>query len=689
MGLFRKTPEERLLREAVKLASQQMRPSAQGGGGGVETRWRGASRVLRSMASWLPGLGSPRKDLASPERKVLVARSRDAMRNHLIARAAIVRNRTSVVGTGLICRPQVDWEALGISEEEGEQLNAQLEREWLLWAEDPRECDAEATLNHYQLQALALVSALIGGDAFATTPDIERTGTVYSTRLQLIETDRVSNQHGMPDSESIVEGVEFDRHGAPVAYHVCTGYPGEHVGGQVLDWQRLEAFGAETGRRRVLQIWCDKDRPGQKRGAPSLAPVLEPLQKLERYASAELMAAIISAMFTVFLKKGADFDGGTLGLAALNDDQDNAVDQAPVQLGEGAVVDLAPGEEPMIANPARPNAQFDPFFTAVVKEIGAALELPMEELMLYYSSSYSAARAAMLQAWRAFHMRRWWLVYHLGEPEIAFMFAPPPPGEWVALDCETTGLNPRTDEIVSIGAVRIVGERILTSERLELLVRPEKGVSADSVRSGQWRFNPALAPALGIDAAAAQRQLLHYAETLERSGKYALTVWPYHAMLGGIGHALVSAVEEAVFFHGVARASRPDFHIKGDNPFTEHYSVIGPEVLEGPGGGALARKSEKFVDMLARFDAVVIAGQAKSHCVAWTIADLLRQAQARDARLARKVYLLEDCTSPVVVPGAIDYTDEADAAFRRFAEAGMHVVRSTQPLAEWPGMPPR
>ncbi|NLF55607.1 MAG: isochorismatase [Thauera phenolivorans] len=214
-------------------------------------------------------------------------------------------------------------------------------------------------------------------------------------------------------------------------------------------------------------------------------------------------------------------------------------------------------------------------------------------------------------------------------------------------------------------------------------------VSADSVRSGQWRFNPALAPALGIPVEEAQRQLLHYAETLEQSGKYALTVWPYHAMLGGIGHALVSAVEEAVFFHGVARASRPDFHIKGDNPFTEHYSVIGPEVLEGPGGAALARKSEKFVDMLLRFDAVVIAGQAKSHCVAWTIADLLRQAQARDARLARKVYLLEDCTSPVVVAGAIDYTEEADAAFRHFAKAGMHVVRSTLPLEDWPGIPTR
>ena len=89
-------------------------------------------------------------------------------------------------------------------------------------------------------------------------------------------------------------------------------------------------------------------------------------------------------------------------------------------------------------------------------------------------------------AWWA-RLRRQWKLYHLGEPEFAFMFEPPPPGEWVALDCETTGLNPRTDEIVSIGAVRIVGERILTSERLELLVRPEKGVTADSVRIHRLR----------------------------------------------------------------------------------------------------------------------------------------------------------------------------------------------------------
>jgi len=211
-------------------------------------------------------------------------------------------------------------------------------------------------------------------------------------------------------------------------------------------------------------------------------------------------------------------------------------------------------------------------------------------------------------------------------------------------------------------------------------------VSADDVKKGIWRFNPALSRGLQIDAEYGQRQLAHYADQLKKRGKYDLTVWPYHSMLGGIGHALVASVEEAIFFHGMARTTQPDFHIKGDNPFTEHYSVIGPEVLEGPEGKAIARKSDKFLKKLVQFDAVLIAGQAKSHCVAWTIDDLLRQILEKDRRLVEKVYLLEDCTSPVVIPGVVDYSEQADAAFRRFADAGVHVVRSVDPIDSWPGI---
>lgn len=205
---------------------------------------------------------------------------------------------------------------------------------------------------------------------------------------------------------------------------------------------------------------------------------------------------------------------------------------------------------------------------------------------------------------------------------------------------------------------------------------PYSTITADEVRNGKWRFNPALASHFGVTPEYGQERLLHYTSALEAHGKYALTIWPYHAMLGGIGHALVSSVEEAVFFHSVARLSQPHFEVKGDRPFTEHYSVIGPEVERGPQGELLGEHSDKFVSMLKQVDRLVIAGQAKSHCVAWTIADLLEDLRREDPSLANKIYLLEDCTSPVVVPGA-DFTEAADEAFARFGRAGMHIVRSS------------
>ena len=211
-------------------------------------------------------------------------------------------------------------------------------------------------------------------------------------------------------------------------------------------------------------------------------------------------------------------------------------------------------------------------------------------------------------------------------------------------------------------------------------------VSADDVERGRWRVNAAASESVGIDPEYAQRHLAHYTRSLERGGKYSLTIWPYHALLGGIGHALVSAVEEAVFFHAIARSSQPDFQVKGSHALTEHYSVLGPEVTDGPDGEPIASANEAFVARLLDFDAVVIAGQAKSHCVAWTIDDLLAAHSAREAELAPRVYLLEDCTSPVVVSGVVDYTEPADAAFERFADAGMHVVRSTDPIERWPGI---
>lgn len=211
---------------------------------------------------------------------------------------------------------------------------------------------------------------------------------------------------------------------------------------------------------------------------------------------------------------------------------------------------------------------------------------------------------------------------------------------------------------------------------------PYSNIHVADLQNNAWIFNPALASQFNIAPEYGQQMMIHYAETLEKKGKFALTIWPYHAMLGGIGHALVPAVEEALFFHSIARNSPTQFEIKGDKPFTENYSAIGPEALTGPMGETLGTRNPKFIQHLQEVDRLYIAGQAKSHCVAWTISDLLDDIQAIDSELAKKVYLLEDCSSPVVVPNVVDHTDAANEAFAKFAKAGMKIVKSTDEVIE-------
>jgi nicotinamidase-related amidase len=209
-------------------------------------------------------------------------------------------------------------------------------------------------------------------------------------------------------------------------------------------------------------------------------------------------------------------------------------------------------------------------------------------------------------------------------------------------------------------------------------------ITLKDVVGGKWKVNPAVAPLGAADGPEAlQRYAVHYVRSLTESGKYPLLVWPYHSMLGGIGHALVSAVEEAVFFHSVARKCAPRFRIKGDNPLTEHYSVLRPEVQTDQDGRPIAAPDRDFVQTLLDYDAIIIAGQAKSHCVAWSVDDMISEARGRGQTAVRKIYLLEDCTSAVVVPGVVDFTDQADAAFRRFAAAGVQIVQSTVPMHQW------
>ncbi|NET00328.1 MAG: cysteine hydrolase family protein [Sphaerospermopsis sp. SIO1G1] len=203
-------------------------------------------------------------------------------------------------------------------------------------------------------------------------------------------------------------------------------------------------------------------------------------------------------------------------------------------------------------------------------------------------------------------------------------------------------------------------------------------ITPADIEAGIWQVNPAVVNSVSYSQyELLQKQVFYYVKKLSLDGKYPLTVWPYHSMLGGIGHALVSSVEEAVFFHSIVRQTPTQFELKGENPLTENYSALRPEVLTGFDEEPIAEKNTSLIKQLLEYDTIIIAGQAKSHCVAWTVDDLLTEVQQIDSTLTKKIYLLEDCTSPVVVPGIVDYTEQADAAFQRFANAGMNIIKST------------
>lgn len=334
----------------------------------------------------------------------LRARSRDLMRNTPIARGAVLTVVNNVVGSGLKLQANPDGDALKMTPDAAAEFKKQIEREWRLFAETT-ECDLNRTLNFYGLQALAFRSALEGGDSFALLPMVERPRAVYKTCVQLIEAERVANPPGESDSTKLRAGVEIDEFGTAVAYNIRKFHPFSTAGTGDQTSTRVLAYGAKTGRRNVVHL-IDRERPGQTRAVPYLSPVIELLKTLDRYSEAEVMAAVVSAMFTVFIKTPTG--DGILGDADTNQagTAHTAIGPNDIALGNGSIVDLMPGEEPVFANPTRPNDKFDPFVQAVVRQIGIALCIPFEVLIKHFTASYSAARAALLDAWTFFYNRR-------------------------------------------------------------------------------------------------------------------------------------------------------------------------------------------------------------------------------------------------------------------------------------------
>jgi lambda family phage portal protein len=388
----------------------------------------GASGRKKSMRGWQALPGSPKDDV-DMNLGTLRSRSRDLFMNSPIATAALKTSKTNVIGPGLRLKSRIDADRLGLTDEEADLWERQVEREFSLWA-SKKHCDALRMNDFYDLQSLAFLGCLMNGDAFAVFKRAKSQPWLpYRLQLHLIEADRVStpwsnvtltgNIEGRnPDNGNwITSGVEYDSDGATVAYWICNVYP--IVTGldatKPRKWTRIEAYGANTGRPNILHL-AEFERAEQRRGVPYLAPVIESLKQITRYTEAELMAAVISAFFTVFIKSEGPSSEIPLGSMIPEQQQVAADDPTTYELGPGAVNVLQPGEDVQIANPSRPNAGFEGFVGALSRYIGAALEIPQELLQKSFQSSYSASRAALLEAWKMFRTRRQWMAKEFCQP---------------------------------------------------------------------------------------------------------------------------------------------------------------------------------------------------------------------------------------------------------------------------------
>lgn len=374
--------------------------------------YSGAGINKAQLSRWLTVPGSATTDII-PDLKALRARSGDQMRNSPIAAGAIGQTVNGVVGTGLSFNAEIDHQFLGLTEEEAEAWNEDHDRRFTAWCKSP-DVALGRNLNFYGLQELSFRSELERGDVFCLTPMVERPSAGVQLALQLIEADRVCNPDNKPNTDELLEGIQLDPvTREPIGAWVARLHPADAMG-KKNSWEFVRMRGASTGRRNLLQSFMFT-RVDQVRGVPWIAPILEPLKQLGRWTEAELNAAVTSSIFSVFLKMDPEAFQDIFDEEA----QGSIVEQAGRWSGameSGKAINLLPGEEPVSVSPTRPNPEFDPFFMAMMRQIGAALELPPQMLVLHFDASYTAARAAMVMAAKFWRRRRDRLITNICDP---------------------------------------------------------------------------------------------------------------------------------------------------------------------------------------------------------------------------------------------------------------------------------
>jgi lambda family phage portal protein len=375
-----------------------------GGRLGPDRAHEGARRTGTFNRNWRPGLLPA--DAWLYDRDEVIARSRDVGRNEGVGASASMRVVNAAVGFRWDFTSKPNARLLGISYEAARELGADIDALWETYAYGIHfTCDAERMLTFGGLLRMSGAHIFNDGEMVGVVEYAHDEPTRFRTRLRVIDPDRLSNPNGLPDSPTLRGGVEKNRDGVPVVYHIREGHPSDLGANASMVWRAVPRYATNLGRPQVLHAF-DKLRAGLTRGVTRFASVLKLFRSLSQYTDKTIEAAALNALFLGFVKSNAGPSATSESFSAEDvsdwaDERTDYYEAHPVEVGDVQLPVLGPDDDVTMQTTVRDTSGFDGFTRAILRLIAAALGVTYEELSMDFSqTNYSSARAALLIAWK-------------------------------------------------------------------------------------------------------------------------------------------------------------------------------------------------------------------------------------------------------------------------------------------------
>lgn len=386
----------------------------------------GASMDSLPLDSWFTFPASPRDD-CDKNQFLLRLRSRDLYMSSSFIGSILHARREGVIGRGLELDAKVDAEALGLELDEATRIERRIEAAFARWSRNVG-TDGESLT---AILRLAYFSMIVNGDVIA---DIYVDVAARSIRVSLVESDCLVTPPEEYGNERVRSGIELGPNGRSVAYWMATGFLFNSDGFPVRYYRRrkfMAGFNAlATGeflfpRGGAILAHVPFERPGQLRGLPIVSRIIRDAKQTDRYMEAELDAAVVASKPALFrthpaVEAQAEVDMlDSFGVAPGPSVSETAVPpehEPPINYGNGLMVDLWDGADMKAFNPSRPNPEYSEFINHKMAEISSSLGISSEVALKQWNASYSASRAALLDAQQGYEIDRALFVDQLLRP---------------------------------------------------------------------------------------------------------------------------------------------------------------------------------------------------------------------------------------------------------------------------------